>query len=58
MKRRQHLFFSETVYPFNRLKASFQALTALMEGNCNENELNVIENFFDDQMLHEEGVRN
>ena len=26
--------FGETVSPYNRLNASFKALTALMEGNC------------------------
>ena len=41
--------FAETEFPFNRLKAIFKPLTALMEGNCNENELKIIGNFFDNQ---------
>ena len=41
--------FGETVSPYNRLKASFKALTALMEGNCDEKEIKAIELFFDDQ---------
>ena len=37
--------FVQTVSPYNRLKASFKALTALMEGNCDEKKLKVIEQF-------------
>ena len=37
--------FPEPVSPFNRLKASFKALTALMEGYCDEVELKFIDFF-------------
>ena len=41
--------YSETISPFTRLKSSFKVLTALMEGNCDEDELQFVEKNFDQQ---------